>query len=293
MENCGNNLFDNEEAVNELSDADLLKLEQALKYTAEFIGVNTQNIQGGTGYRAIQADFPMFDYFNFPNPFEFLLYLIDPMETNIRQVRNSFPMLSPSEQMEYLHTKYNEGMRKNGRDRGWVAKDLRNLRSQMKLNGLFNINEPFMNVELREFLNLNENGEDIYTLRDMETSGWSETSSWGSRFHQNKAEKTRVTLRNYRRNIRHIYTRLNAKFTHTDGREAVFNYKEEYVTELIDRGTYNYRNVYPNPSDHQTYDVAPYKKRFANEIDPNIEKLHNGNGREGSYYWRYQRYEKV
>jgi hypothetical protein len=115
MENCGNNLFDNEEAVNELSDADLLKLEQALKYTAEFIGVNTQNIQGGTGYRAIQAEFS--------DPFGFLQFIRDsknrnnglytlPSREDLKQLLEQlidkirFSNMTPLEQMQYMNKFY-------------------------------------------------------------------------------------------------------------------------------------------------------------------------------------------
>jgi hypothetical protein len=311
MENCGNNLFDNEEAINELSDVDLLKLEQALKYTAEFIGLSTQNNQSRTDYSVIQADFPTFDYFNFPNPLEFFLYLIDPRGIHIRRFRNSFTMLSPSEQMDYLYTKYNEGMRKSGRDRGRAAKDLRDLRNQMKLEGLFNINERFMNVELRDFLNLNDDGTEIYTWDDVHGTDWREVSSRGTEFHQLTAPYIQgvmtIELPNKSLHQRIIFTQLNAKFCHKDGREAVFSFNHNLITVYPDKGTFNYsrdfgidfftglQTLVP-PRLHYRYDIEPYNNLMEASFKKEIEILKRENGgykynddiiNGNTFYWRY------
>jgi hypothetical protein len=297
MDNCGNNLYNNEEAINELSDADLLKLEQALKYTTEFIGLSTQNIQWGTGYRAIEADFPTFDYFNFPNPLEFFLYLIDPRGRHIRRLADSSPRESTQEeifarmtdaqQMEFIRGCWEEGERRGGREKGYKSEYLRNLRSSMKLRELFQIDEPFMNITLREFLNINSNGVDRYTLRDMETSGWSETNGLGSIYHQNTASDRRVTAiiahnQNGPIEFKWVYNRLNAKFTNTDGREAVFRHPGVYINSDPDRGTFNYSVLR-----HREFDMEPFKRNPPIGYNPSTHERYNIGIFGNSHYWQY------
>ena len=311
MEKCHNFLADQDRAIQSLSDIELVQVGHALKVTADIISLDTSDIQEVLEFNTVQTDY----VYNAKEEFKILWdkaqfftrpigseVTIGPYEPHPQPPRRfDFSIASPEEQMEHLQIVYRMAEERTGRDKGNIARYLRGLRRDMKLAGLFSINRTFMNETLREFLNVNENGVDRYTWQDMQTSGWSETNSWGSRFHQNRADKTRVSVR-----FVHgqgvfedilIYTRFNAKFTHTDGREAIFNHRREYVTELVDRGTYNYRNVIPNIfnfNDHIKYDVNPFKERFANEIDPNVENLCNGAMIEilrGSYYWRYQVYE--
>ena len=316
MENCGEDLSDNMDTINKLSDVDLVKLEQALKYTTEFIGLNTHNIQGRTDYSIIEADFPMFDFNGFSTQIDALRFILDIAGvTNVRPKGNTqasgkfFPIkdfkdMSEFEQLHVITERLRIGESGSGEDKGAAAAYLRNLCGSMKLRELFQIAKEFMNITLRDFLNVNKQGVDYYTWDEVTTqdSGWSEANSWSSRFHQNKAEKTRASVRFiYGQGVYEdilIYTRFNVKFTHTDGREAVFDHMKKYVTELIDRGTYNYRVVLPNffniPG-HIEYDVNPFKERFANELDPNVEILYNGTKIEllkGSDYWKYQVYEK-
>ena len=98
-----------------------------------------------------------------------------------------------------------------------------------------------MNKELRIFLNLNENGTNDYDydVLSKDTANWSETLSYGSQMHQNTALDTKISIitGHYRSDLRihydipiytSVYNRLNAKFTNTDGREAVFKYPGIY-----------------------------------------------------------------
>jgi hypothetical protein len=227
--------------------------------------------------------FPFFDIIDFPNPLEMFLFLIDPFGKHIRQVRNSFPMMSASEQMDYLQIKHLEGIKKIGCDRGRVAKHIRDLRSQMKLKELFKINDKFMNIKLREFLNINENGVDYYTWDEVNKSPWREVSSLGCIYHQLTAPNTKVLIsipiQPYNQLIYlPFYNRLNAKFCHPDGREAIFSYKNEnegvYVTDVYDKATYNYGDDNNDfvlgitsilPFAHNKYDIKQFEN-YINEI---------------------------
>ncbi len=226
-------------------------------------------------------------------------------------------------QMHYLQEKHSEGMRPEnaGRARGTAAAHLRLLRSYMKLDELFTMNNRFMNVELREFLNLNENGTDMYTWNDVHQTGWREVLSLGSQMHQLTAPDTKVSiLVGYAQNgfplYQEIYNRLNAKFCHEDGREVVFSFHREIITVYPDKGTFNYGDDLGNDimmgagsikiepiieGDHYKYDMEPYNEYINqlknNNIDfkRNIEELTRQNGGnksntgiEGnSYFWRF------
>jgi hypothetical protein len=157
-----------------------------------------------------------------------------------------------------------------------------------------------MNIELREFLNINENGVDYYTWRDMSTSGWSETVSIGSQYHQNLAPDTNVSIIvGYYQNdfgIRYntpiyksVYNRLNAKFTNNDGREAVFKYPGLHISKGPDRGTFNYINALPiqNMRKHSKYDVDPFDKNLPERENPDTKKLYTIGTTGNSYYWQY------
>jgi hypothetical protein len=253
--------------------------------------------------RVLRDDFPIFDYYNLINPLEFMINMVDPHGTNIKRLRNSFPILSASEQMDYLRARYDEGMKKIGRNRGRVASDLRALRSQMKLRELFNIDSAFMNMELRKFLNINDNGEDIYAWQEVTASGsgWKEQPSIGSQYHQSKAPDTQVSIiigyyqndlgnKNYNAPIyKSVYNRLNAKFCHEDGREAVFAYPGDgkHINRDPDRGTFNYIDAISNLIGHGIYDVQPFKNNLPDGFTEDSLKLHNGHGHINSYYWKY------
>jgi hypothetical protein len=121
-------------------------------------------------------------------------------------------------------------------ERGLWAKRLRGVVKFMKLDFLFSYDFPiyrrFMNEDLREFLNLNENRTMEYGWEDVyKQKKWSETPSLYAAYHQYEVDVP-VSPNNGRYN--------NAKFIHEDGREVIFNYKKERVNTHIDRGTFNY-----------------------------------------------------
>ncbi len=293
VENHSNILSEEPVNFDEMSDADLLKLEQVLRYTSDFMGLNSVHIPMSTGYRAIEADFPFpgSHFFAPENMLDLLLYLLVPLSRLPRQTEKPFSEMSASEQMYYLQEKHSEGMRPEnaGRARGTAAAHLRLLRSYMKLEELFRINEPFMNNQLRDFLNLNENGTDYYRLEEVRNgAGWSEMVSLGSQYHQNEAPKSKVSVvvgqNEYGPIYVEIYNRLNAKFTHTDGREAVFKYPGIYLDDGPDKGTFNYVNA-PFPS-HWPYDVVPFEKNSPEGYDESTFVYNSGiDG--NSPYWRY------
>lgn len=73
-----------------------------------------------------------------------------------------FNNMSVDEQMSLLKDMFNLGESFEEYDKGRVAEKARALRRGMKLDGLFKSNTPFMNVSLRDFLNLNNDGSDNY-----------------------------------------------------------------------------------------------------------------------------------
>jgi hypothetical protein len=87
----------------------------------------------------------------------------------------------------------------------------------MNLGKLFGINETFMNITLRDFLNLNEQGTTEYMLAEIQDdTKWTEASSFGSQYHQTE------TTGDF----------LNAKFVNDDGREVVFDVFGRVVFQL-------------------------------------------------------------
>ncbi|MDR2942224.1 MAG: hypothetical protein LBV17_06515 [Treponema sp.] len=270
MENRIEILCNNEETINELSDTDIFKLKQMLSYTANFLGLNTNDITMGAGYMAIQAEFPVFDYFDFPNPLELLLYFIDPRGVHIGRETDPLPRelsqgekfgrMSPPEQMEYLKNRYERSKTESNYGKGSTAQFMRHLRRYMSLDDLFAEDEVFINGNLREFLNINLNGVDRYTMQDMKKSGWYEKNSIGSQYHQSTASdgRVRILFGPNQTEFKWVYNRLNAKFTNTDGREAVFRYPGVHIREYPDRGTFNYANSFL--FGHNKYDVDPFKK---------------------------------
>ena len=118
----------------------------------------------------------------------------------------------------------------------------------------------FFNTDLRDFLNYSENGADDYTWEEVtkDGSGWHEVASVGSAYHQtNQFSSEYLVIEPTGGVPTSVYTRLNAKFMHSDGREAVFKYvtkeKGELITEYPDRGTFNY---YPGICPTLLSDVA-------------------------------------
>ena len=142
-------------------------------------------------------------------------------------------------------------------EKGILASELRKERETMKLEDLFDESDEtkynFMNKDLRDFLNLKEDGTMDYKLEELcEENGWHEMPSIGSMFHQNNAGKY-----------------LNAKYVNDDGREVVLDNNREVVLDELDKGTFNYgkstlfSTLFGN---HKKYDVAPYNKATEGSI---------------------------
>jgi hypothetical protein len=229
-----------------------------------------------------------------------------------------FRNMHPADQLAYLRQKVLEAIgapeippagdegKDYGPAAGGVAETLRALLPDMKLDGLFALDKRFMNVTLRHFLNLSENGKEDYTWGGVTApnSGWRELRSEGAQMHQTDAPDSRVVIRRNPRNPIPIrdYNRLNAKFIHWDGREAVFRYAGTDNGILIitypDKGTFNY---YPGKNDvdlgaasilagpHKVYDMDPYTElmdELSEEIGPG---KYNGGPWPNSYYWQFDR----
>jgi hypothetical protein len=152
----------------------------------------------------------------------------------------------------YLKQKFNESISMETDEKGILASNLRGLRDSLKLDELFKHDNTFMNVALRDFLNLNNDGTEEYFIDKLEalTREWKETISIGATLHQT--------------NVGGSY--LNAKFIHKqDGREVVFDYNGVVVKSYPDKGTFNYvsgnaLSVTQHDIDggHYKYDMAPY-----------------------------------
>ena len=141
------------------------------------------------------------------------------------------------------------------RERGTLAASLRQQRDNFKLEELFKQDEDFMNEELRDFLNLNEDGTMKYNMDEIMAeiergdSQWEEMSFANSLFHQSTAE----------------FGKWNKKYVHTDGREVVFTESGATINDYPDKGTYNYVKGRLGGSwsanvGHWQYDVHPYNK---------------------------------
>ena len=196
------------------------------------------------------------------------------------------PGHSASEQYDFLKQYYSRYKDAKGKVKGLAAK---NLRAQIRnakrfdLKGLFSIDESFMNNELRDFLNLNENGTMEYSLKELQNkeAGWKELSSALSMFHQTNAG-----------------WRLNAKFVNEDGREVIIDQFGNVITKFgkdgsfnIDYGTFNYADP-SNATMHKCYDVTPFDnqykgqytlKYYVNSFSSIIPSL-----RPNSYYWNQE-----
>ena len=141
------------------------------------------------------------------------------------------------------------------RERGTLAASLRQQRDNFKLEELFKQDEDFMNEELRDFLNLNDDGTMEYNMDEIMAeikrgdSQWEEMSFANSLFHQSTAE----------------FGKWNKKYVHADGREVVFTESGATINDYPDKGTYNYVKGRLGGSwsanvGHWQYDVHPYNK---------------------------------
>ena len=188
----------------------------------------------------------------------------------------TFSKSSAEEQMFFLKKEYNsvQGENCSDADRGSKAAEMRDLRNSMKLGKLFKQDENFMNGELRDFLNLKEDGTMNYDLKKDLTinNGWEELCSIGSQYHQSNAGDN---------------NHLNAKFVNKDGREVVIGITGKISTSYPDKGTFNYVNGNILSSilwgGHNLYDMKPYDRLMTNN---NIitTKKYNGIFAGGAWY---------
>ncbi len=169
--------------------------------------------------------------------------------------KEEFASMSASEQLKELRQYYTrvQSEKYTDADRGNMASALRDLVKYMDVEGLMRENEDFMNITLRNFLNLGEDGTMNYDFDIIkEDNGiWTEMMSWGSAYHQTNVEG----------NL------LNAKFVHRDGREVVFDSDEKVVLDILDKGTFNYGEqtlISTLFGLHRSADVEPYNRHMKN-----------------------------
>ncbi len=180
----------------------------------------------------------------------------DPMGLYTDEEIDDFEKSTTEEQMDFLKSEYGSVQSPDSTDteRGAKADEMRDLRSGMRLGGLFALDESFMNEVLRDFLNLNEAGTMNYTMNDLTVNnGWTEMSSFGSQYHQTNAPENGP---------------YNAKFVNSDGREVVVNSNQQTVLDYPDKGTFNYVNGNAFTSigsgGHKLYDMNPYDRLMNN-----------------------------
>ena len=178
---------------------------------------------------------------------------------------NDFKNMSVSEQLSYLKSEV-ESVSAGTVPAGIKSKHMRNqLRDSMHLEGLFygyEGDEIFMNENLRDFLNMKEDGSD-YIITDMDLVGWNQVTFPGDSEHQNHQNGGR-----------------NQKFVNIDGREAIFDARGNFIGSGIDKGTYNYGNVsglnkflsWTPASSHGRYDMKPFFRQHGQQ----------------PWYWRLQ-----
>ena len=156
---------------------------------------------------------------------------------------------------------------------------MRELSDSMKLGGLFNQDENFMNGDLRDFLNLKEDGTMNYKKEELtKKNGWEEMCSIGAQYHQSEAGDN---------------NNLNAKFVNKDGREVVMNKGGEVSLSYPDKGTFNYKNGSVFSSilwgGHNLYDIKPYDRLMSAKGIETTKKcngvLEGGAWYGNSHYW--------
>ena len=209
------------------------------------------------------------------NPLKF----VDPTGMYSDDEIKSFKKSSAEEQMTFLKNEYNSVQSENSTnaDRGAKAAEMRELRDSMKLGKLFKQDENFMNGDLRDFLNLKEDGTMNYSIDDVKgkqarKAGWTELCSIGSQYHQSGAGDN---------------NHLNAKFVNKDGREVVISYDRIVSSGYPDKGTFNYKNGNVFSSilwgGHNLYDMKPYD-RYMSTSGISTEKKYNGIFSGGAWY---------
>jgi hypothetical protein len=162
-------------------------------------------------------------------------------------------------QREYL------GSQMEGAEKGAEAKNIRDIvyvgerlnteavQRIKNLDKLFAINEGFMNITLRDFLSVNDDGSTMYNEPEEGQGGWK--TSWGNFYHLDPDYSGIVKYEN--------------KF---DGRELIFGlYKDGTDRERLRSSrfadTYNYAAgtvlyTFVPGMPHDKYDVQPYLRQY-------------------------------
>lgn len=177
--------------------------------------------------------------------------------------------------MTFLKNEYNSVQSGNSTnaDRGAKAAEMRELRDSMKLGKLFKQDENFMNGDLRDFLNLKEDGTMNYKKEELiKENGGQNYVALGSQYHQTEAGDN---------------NNLNAKFVNKDGREVVINKYGKISLAYPDKGTFNYKNGSIFSSilwgGHNLYDMKLYD-RYMSTSGISTEKKYNGIFSGGAWY---------
>ena len=171
-----------------------------------------------------------------------------------KQEIKDFKRMNVKEQLAFLKSEVSSvepGTTSAGAKAGFMRTQLKRV---MKLQGLFYSqagDEKFMNENLRNFLNLNSEGINNYTLTDVlkSGSGWFQMIPYlGDNEHQDNQNGGR-----------------NIKFCNKDGREAIFDAQGNYIKDGHDVATYNYGFVANlNPfcialgRSHGQFDIKPF-----------------------------------
>jgi hypothetical protein len=211
-----------------------------------------------------------------------LLYSLDRenLKTLDRVTDKDFKEMGTAEQLEYLKRQVVVGGALGGEDRAGMAKalrDIKGLHNSTILSNLFYGDNPtwlekifnpqaqsiagdfdFMNNNLRDFLNLDDDGYDYY-IHKISASSWS--VNFGKDYHLDP-----IYVGEWPNQQKNNILKLN----HDDGREIVFGRFDRkstwkhLVTDDHYRGTYNYGHKFgflPGTV-HNRFDMAPYDRKY-------------------------------
>ena len=187
-----------------------------------------------------------------------------------KQEIDDFKKMNVQDQLSYLKSEVSS-VSAGSNSAGIKASFMRTqLKGAMKFSGLFfsySGDEKFMNEDLRDFLNLNINGENSYSLEDVKQSGrgWFQMCPYlGDNEHQENQNGGR-----------------NVKFCNKDGREAIFDAQGNFISSGHDAPTYNYGFVANlNPycaalgSSHGQYDMKLFFRQTGTQ--PSYWKMRVG-----------------
>lgn len=169
------------------------------------------------------------DRFYYYHPETFINFLYSELTGKYILKIRSFPSKSADEQYALLRSVvHDENL--SATEKGILASELRKEREAMRLEDLFDESDEakynFMNKDLRDFLNLKEDGTMGYKINEIKRqASWKKMPFLGSLYHQKTAKNG-----------------FNTKYVNKDGREVVFNTDAKMIAEYPDKGTYNYCN---------------------------------------------------